>query len=198
VRTSSKRSARIDVMTDAELVRQALRGGTSAYEELVRRWSAPVLAVCHARIGRSDVAEDLAQETLLRGYSALRTLSQPEKFGPWLRGIARRVCLDWLKSKQSSQVLFSTLGPEGLPEALLAGDAEATVAETDRNDDIARLMAEIEALPLDYREVLMHYYYHDVTYRQLADLLGVSTATVNARLTKARAELRARLSCFER
>ena len=39
----------------------------------------------------------------------------------------------------------------------------------------------------------MHYYYHDYTYQDLADLLGVSAATVNARLTKARALLRQRL-----
>lgn len=186
------------MITDAELVRQALRGGNTAFEELARRWSAPVLAVCHARIARADIAEDLAQETLLRGFSALGTLSQPEKFGPWLRGIAQRVCLDWLKAKQSSQIPFSALGSDGVPDSLLAGDAEAAVAETDRNDEVRRMMAEIESLPEEYREVLMHYYYHDVSYRELAELLGVSTATVNARLTRARAELRARLSCSKR
>jgi RNA polymerase sigma-70 factor (ECF subfamily) len=55
------------------------------------------------------------------------------------------------------------------------------------------LMAQVEALPDDYREVLMLYYYQDVTYRDLAELLGVSAATINARLTKGRALLRARL-----
>jgi RNA polymerase sigma-70 factor (ECF subfamily) len=185
-------------MTDAELVRQALRGGTTAYEELARRWSAPVLAVCHARIARADVAEDLAQETLLRGFTALGTLAQPEKFGPWLRGIAQRVCLDWLKAKQSSQIPFSSLANERVPDVLLAGDAQATVAEADRNDEVQRMMAEIQSLPEEYREVLMHYYFRDVTYRELADLLGVSTATINARLSKARTELRSRLSCSKR
>ena len=52
----------------------------------------------------------------------------------------------------------------------------------------------MEALPEEYREVVMLYYYEDVTYRDLAQLLGVSAATINARLTKARALLRERLS----
>ena len=84
-------------MTDGQLVRQTLDGATSAYEALVRRWAARVVGVCHARVGRAAAAEDLAQETLLRGFKALPTLSEPEKFGPWLCGIATRTCLDWLK-----------------------------------------------------------------------------------------------------
>ena len=185
-------------MTDAELVRQALHGEIPAYEELARRWSAPVLAVCQARVRRGDVAEDLAQETLLRGLKALSTLSEPEKFGPWLRGIAQRVCLDWLKSKQTSQVPFSSLGPDGAADDLIAGDADEPHAGAERNDEIERMMREIESLPEEYREVHLHYYFHDLTYRELALRLGVSTATINARLTKARAELRARLSCSPR
>ena len=88
-------------MTDAELVRQARDGQPTAYEQLVRRWSARVLAVCHARVPRRDVAEELAQEALLRGYESLSSLEAPEKFGAWLRGIAARVCLDWLKARQA-------------------------------------------------------------------------------------------------
>ena len=55
-------------------------------------------------------------------------------------------------------------------------------------------MVAVEALPEDYREVILLYYYEDVTYRDLAQALGVSPATINARLTKARAMLRERLS----
>ena len=54
-------------------------------------------------------------------------------------------------------------------------------------------MAEVERLPLPYREVLMLYYHQDCTYQELADALGVSAATINARLTKARAMLRERM-----
>jgi RNA polymerase sigma-70 factor (ECF subfamily) len=52
----------------------------------------------------------------------------------------------------------------------------------------------VAALPEAYREAILLYYYDDVTYQEMAAILGVSTATVNARLTKARAMLRERLS----
>ena len=54
-------------------------------------------------------------------------------------------------------------------------------------------MAEVAALPEAYRETLMLYYTQDCTYDELAEMLGVSAATINARLTKARAMLRERM-----
>src|SRR5438105_4611796 len=70
----------------------------------------------------------------------------------------------------------------------------AEVPALDRDDERRRLLAEVEALPPECRTVVMLYYYENVTYRELAETLGVSPATINARLTKARALLRARLS----
>lgn len=180
-----------NAVQDSELVRKAREGETAAYAELVRRWSARVLAVCHARVRRRDIAEELAQETLLRGLQALDSLESPERFGPWMRGIAQRVCLDWLKSRQSSQVAFSQLSTDLQPDDFLS--AEPT-RSADRSDELRLLLSAVEELPDEFREVLMLYYYRDVTYRELADLLGVSSATVNARLTKGRALLRERLS----
>jgi RNA polymerase sigma-70 factor (ECF subfamily) len=179
-------------MTDGELVRQVLDGRTSAYGELARRWAACVLAVCHARTGSRHAAEDLAQESLLRGLRALPTLHEPDKFGPWLRGIATRVCLDWRKAKQTHQVAFGAL-PED-PSGRLADGGEAPGDRLDRAEQVRQLLDQVEALPDAYREVVMLYYYQDVTYQELADALGVSPATVNSRLTKARAMLRSRLS----
>jgi len=175
---------------DAELVREARSGTTAAYTELVQRWSARVLAVCHARVRRRDIAEELAQETLLRGYQSLATLESPERFGPWLRGIAQRVCLDWLKAKQTGQVAFTELPLDQQPSDFLANHPDSAV---ERADELQHLMSVVGQLPDEYREVLMLYYYQDATYRDLAELLGVSVATINARLTKARALLRERL-----
>jgi RNA polymerase sigma-70 factor (ECF subfamily) len=177
-------------MTDADLVRQAQQGRNPAYEELVRRWAGRVIALCHARVGRAAVAEELAQETLLRGFRAVATLTQPERFGSWLCGIAVRVCLDWYKKRDRTHVPFSSL-----PDAEATLNAHATAAEPDldQQDEVRRLMQEVEGLPEECREVVMLYYYQDVTYRDLAELLGVSSATINARLTRARQLLRERL-----
>jgi RNA polymerase sigma-70 factor, ECF subfamily len=180
--------------SDAELVRQARAGRTAAYEELVRRWAARITALCHARVKRAHLADELAQETLLRGFRALDSLTDPERFGPWLCGIALRACLDWLKSKQNCQVPFSVLGSEYHADDCLEARQASVEADYERDEESRQIMAEVEALPEEYRTVILLYYYQDHTYRDLAKLLGVSSATINARLTKARALLRTRLT----
>jgi len=183
--------------SDSDLVGLAQGGQLTAYEELVRRWSARVLAVCHGKVRSSHLAEELAQESLLRGLRALATLENPAKFGPWLCGIARRVCLDWLKSGQARQVSLDAMS-NGQADAWVAQAGDSPDEAAARVDDHQRLLAEVELLPEAYREVILLYYYEDVTYRDVATTLGVSAATVNARLTKARAMLRQRLSGLRR
>src|SRR5437016_4018319 len=123
-------------MSDGELVRQTLAGQTQAYEELVRRWAGRITALCHARVGRAGAAEDMAQEALMRGFRALRTLAEPEKFGSWLCGIAVRACLDWLKSKDRSQIPFSVLGRDHQPEDVLCRRNDAVGQALDHEEQI--------------------------------------------------------------
>ena len=186
-------------MSDGELARQARDGRAEAFAEIVRRWAGRVTALCHARVGRTDAAEDLAQETFLRAFRALSSLHEPDKVGPWMCGIATRTCLDWLKSKQRTTVPFSALGPHHNPDGVPCRNP-AGAADVEDDDERRRVVAAVEALPEDCREVVMLYYYQDkdMTYRDLAGLLGVSPATVNARLTRARSLLRERLSAAPR
>src|SRR5260221_12856489 len=177
-------------MTDAELVRATLAGSRDAYAEIARRWAARVTAICHSRVRRADVADDLAQETLLRGYRALHSLSDPAKVGTWLLGIALRASLDWLKARERSTLPFSGLGPDRSAETFVSRDDGDPAADADER---RHLMAEVEALPEVLRQAVMLYYYDDLTYRELGELLGVSAATINARLTKARSMLRQKL-----
>src|SRR5688500_1444967 len=177
------------------MVRRALAGDAAAYGQLARRWSARVLAVCHARTRDRHAAEDLAQETLLRGFRALPTLAEPDKFGPWVVGIAVRTCLDWLKSPRRGEVSFEAMAGAGGSAADVAACEALDEPARERREQAERLTREVERLPHPLREVLMLYYYQDAgcTYAELAELLGVSAATINARLTRARQMLRARM-----
>jgi RNA polymerase sigma-70 factor, ECF subfamily len=177
-------------MTDAELVRAALAGSRDAYAQIAVRWVARITAICHARVRSADVADDLAQETLLRGLRSLHTLSDHTKVGTWLMGIGCRAALDWLKAKERTTVPFSKLDPTQPLDHLLHHDG----VDFALLDERQRLIKEVENLPDLLRQVVLLYYYDDLSYRELGELLGVSAATVNARLTKARAILRERMS----
>ena len=180
-------------MNDGELVRRALDGERRAFEQLARRWAGSVLAVCHARVSRRDVVEDLAQEALLRGLQRLPTLKNPDSFGAWLRGIAVHVCQDWQRSRTAREVLLSAPGGNGDRSACV-GDDQSADCVLEAVEENTRLLDEVQALPAELREVVLLYYYDDLTYDQLATLLGVSKTTVNSRLAKARAMLQRQLS----
>lgn len=184
-------------MVDGELVRQTLAGRTDAYEELVRRWTPRVTAVCYARVGYGSAAEDLAQETLVRGLRALPSLADHAKFGSWLCGIAIRTCLDWLKAKERTQVSFGTLARDKSPDEMFTADTAPADADAEHRDELDRLLAEVDRLPPRHREALTLFYYEDLSYQEMAEILGVSTATINARLTQARNMLRERMGAGE-
>jgi len=68
------------------------------------------------------------------------------------------------------------------------------VGDHERDEQLEEIKAAVAGLPEIYREVVLLYYHHDVTYRNLADMLGITPANVNARLTRARVMLRERLT----
>lgn len=173
-------------MSDGQSVRRILNGRTEAYAALVRRHAPRILAICHARVGRAEVAEELAQETLFRGLRSISSLGDPEKFGSWLAGIAARVCLDWLNDRSRQHVPLDESAE--LKDARRSGDVDGA-----GGDDLAVLMSEVQRLPEKHREVIMLYYYQDCTYEELGRQLGVSAATINARLTQARQMLRQKM-----
>ncbi|OAI46641.1 hypothetical protein AYO44_11030 [Planctomycetaceae bacterium SCGC AG-212-F19] len=180
-------------MTDADLVRQTLAGRNQAYAELIHRWAGRVSALCHARVGCAAAADDLAQDALVQGFAQLKALADPHKFGPWLCRIAMNHCTNYHKAKERTVVPFSTLEANGTGADRPSWEP-ADHGPADVPDDLDRLRREVSALPEIYRDVVQLFYHEKMSYRDLAELLGVSAATVNARLTKARSLLRERMS----
>jgi RNA polymerase sigma-70 factor (ECF subfamily) len=164
-----------------DVVRRAMGGDGEAYARLVRRYGGPVYVLCRAflyRAGarRAQDAEDLVQETVLRGWRDRAALKDPARFGPWLQGIARNVCRNWVKDRENSQ--------EPLPAADLPGAAPGPC-----DDPLRELADAMERLPADHREALL-LRLAGYSHREIADLLGVAPATVNAWLVRGRDLLR--------
>lgn len=183
-------------MTDAELVRRAREGERAAHEQLARQYAPRLLAVCRARIGRHDAVEDLAQEALLRGLTHLSSLEDPDKLAAWLRGIAVRVCQDWLRGRSRRQVPLSTLNGETQSAGAFPSD-EAAATQSERIEQQERrehLLQAIDGLSDELREPLLLFYFDEITYDQIAGMLGISRASVNARLARAREQLARRLA----
>lgn len=164
---------------DEELVTRALAGEKSARSELVHRHVGAVRATVLARLGPHPEVDDLVQDTMLRGFEQLATLREPERFGAWLRGICRNVCRDYLRQAPRKMASLDDADQVPMPEK--------------RAKDLSPLLRAVSKLPEKLRETLLLFYLDNVSYRELAARLEITTAAVNQRLTRARQLLRDQL-----
>lgn len=170
--------------SDADLVRKSLAGDRSAFGQLVERYQRQVSAVCYAVIRDREKARDMAQEAFLAAYDALRRLREPAHFGAWLAGIARRRCIYAIRRERRAARALAVKAEE--PRAAPLGPD----GELARSDEEARLLEAMGALGRRYREVLVLRHFEGRSYAEISELLGLSVATVEKRLTRARNKLR--------
>jgi RNA polymerase sigma factor (sigma-70 family) len=179
--------------TDTDLVRLAGAGHKVAFAELVGRHRALLVAVCGRLLMDPELAEDAAQEAILRALLVLDTLRRPEQFGSWLAGIGLNVSRRWLRRRVQAADAWSW-------EALVGGARIAEPVDTDprvtpdvwtEEQELARAVRRaVEALPAGQRAAVLLAYLAGMTQAETAAALGVTLAAVKTRLHNARATLR--------
>jgi RNA polymerase sigma-70 factor (ECF subfamily) len=146
-------------------------------------------------LSRSDTdARDIVQEAFER---ALRYFDsyRGEAARTWLLSIVRNTANTWLSAKPKVAHLELVASRSGVEESAdWERDAEADpVIEVSRQQDAEQLRRAIAHLPIDYREVLVLRELEDLSYRQIATIVGCPIGTVMSRLARARDQLGARL-----
>ena len=175
---------------EADLLRKARGGNLFAFEEMVKRYQRRVYAVARRIVQRHDVADDVTQEAFLRAYQALSSFDLLRPFGPWICRIAANLAVNHVRS------------PEAREQELEEGHAEMPTAAPDPLRDILEaearhvLDAAIKTLPADQRAVLVLRVFEDLSYREIADALGIEMGTVMSRLARAREKLRIALEPY--
>src|SRR6478736_4798962 len=137
--------------SDEELVSRSIGGDADSFNQLVVRWERPIYALAYRVLGREEDARDIAQETFLRAFRALKGFKGQAKFSSWLYRIALNLCRDWIRRERRQPVAQA---PEGVDLIELASEATPTetiedlVARQEISQAIARVMA---SLPEDQR-----------------------------------------------
>ncbi|MHB1414552.1 MAG: RNA polymerase sigma factor [Chloroflexota bacterium] len=171
--------------SDELLIEQVRKGRQDAFAEIVRRYQGSVYSLCYRLTGNSAEAEDLAQESFLRLYKSLGKFRSGGKLRPWLHKITANVCLDALrKRKDATLPLDETKEVEGLPKVHTVEELpeDAYLSRESRLDVQNALLR----LPSDYRAALVLRYLEDLSYKEVADALGVPVSTVETRIFRAK------------
>jgi len=170
---------------DCHLVRAVLAGDQDSFRMLVARHTTMVRAVAFSMLGSNAPVDDLAQEAFLRSFKYLATLSDHSNFGGWLCGITRRICLDHLRSNRRPVMSLDEIRDAG-------GDfGEPHDPELELKNEVHEAMLN---MPAELRQVMLMRYIDRHSYERMAEILGVSRATVSARLMHARKLLREKLN----
>jgi RNA polymerase sigma-70 factor (ECF subfamily) len=179
--------------TDEELVARSMGGDLDSFNQLVLRWERPIYALAYRVIGREEDARDVAQETFLRAFRALKGFKGQAKFSSWLYRITLNLCRDWIRRERRTPVAQA---PEGADIIELAGEAnpsesiEDLVSRHELGRAVGKAMAQ---LPEDQRTAIILKEYHGLTFQEIADLLDCPLSTVKTRLYQGLSVLRKQL-----
>ena len=168
--------------SDEELVTLSQGGDLDSFNQLVLRWERPIYALAYRVIGREEDARDVAQETFLRAFRALKGFKRQAKFSSWLYRITLNLCRDWIRRERRTPLAQA---PEGIDLVELAGEAtphetiEQLVGRKELGRAVSRAMA---VLPEDQRTAIILKEYHGLTFQEIAELLDCPLSTVKTRL----------------
>jgi len=188
--------------SDAELIDEFLGGQATAFDALVRRYETALLGFLARMTGDGPLAEDLFQETFLRIMQALPDYRERGRFRSWLFSVARNLALDALRRRRFEHGIFrhAPASPDGAED----GDdpvADGIAAEEDAPDALAeraewagRLERAIAQLSEEQREVLALRAGAGLTFREIAEITGVSINTALGRMRYATIALRRKLA----
>jgi RNA polymerase sigma-70 factor (ECF subfamily) len=175
---------------EAELVARAQGGNLFAFEELVRRHQRRVYAVALRIVRRHDLADDVVQEAFVRAHQNLARFDGARPFGPWICRIAANQAVNRLRSPVARE--------QPLPE----GHAETPAASPDPltgvlEDEARRVLdAALGELPAEQRAVFVLRTVEELSYKEIAETLGIPEGSVMSRLFRARERLRAALQPY--
>lgn len=177
-----------------------------SFEQIQKKYEARVYNLILRMIGNENVedAQDLLVETFVNAWKAWGKFRRDAQVFTWLYQIARNLCLNWYKQKGRRR------GFEGysLDDTLDSDSGELSREVADWRSAPEKLLLEtefgqkvreaIEALPLEYREVLILDLYEDLPYDEIATILGLTVPAVKTRLHRARNKVRQRLEPYYR
>ena len=176
---------------EAQIVRRVLQGDVNAFEKLVTEYEKAVYAIALRMTGNAEDAADMTQETFIKAYNSLQSFRGESKFSVWLYRIASNVCLDFLRSRsRKPTVSLSVEDDEGEETELdIADESQSPEQLLERGLTRDAVRRGLEALPPDYRQILLLREIQGLSYEEIADTLSIEVGTVKSRIFRARKRL---------
>lgn len=176
---------------ERDLLRRCENGDDRAYRELVERFERPLIQFITRYVDDSSLAEDIFQDTFVRVLKNLKDYRPDGAFSTWLYTIARNLCLDHIKHVRRVKMtsMDAPVGEEGgkvlyLQDVLRDGGAPPS-ERAEMNEDEARVREALCRLPAVKKEALVLRVYHNLSYKEIADITDCPVGTAKYRVHEA-------------
>ncbi|AWV91122.1 RNA polymerase sigma factor [Bradymonas sediminis] len=188
--------------SDEQLMLDYAGGDVAAFEELVGRHERALYFYILRSCGRRELAEEILQEVFFKVIKASDRYEPSAKFTTWVYTIARNLCVD--KARKRNRVDETSLDqPAGkdadapaLVERLADPRATASGVEYERQAFREKLMAALETLPEDQREVFVLREFSGLKFQEIAEAVGCKVPTAKSRMRYALEALRGHLADY--
>lgn len=181
--------------SDEELAEACKNKDESAFQELMHRYIRQIFNFCRQYAKSVEDAEDIVQDTFFKVWKYVGRYTSGRQFRPWLYTIARNTALDYIKKKKAA--VFSELDDlaNDLSFADTLEDTGPSPAELFGNAALAeKLAVALEELHPDHRAVLTLHYRENMTFDEIADVVGRPMNTVKSWHRRALLKLKGLLS----
>ena len=179
------------VISDYELITRFIRGEEVCFEQLIHRHKNKVFAYISLYIRDQALAEDIFQDTFLKVFQSVKAgkYSDNGKFLSWVMRIAHNLIIDnFRRVKQMNTISNDNYESDLFNSAKFSeGNIENDLIRKQIQKDI-RIM--ISSLPEDQKEVVILRHYADMSFKEIADLTGVSINTALGRMRYALINMR--------
>lgn len=168
----------MNARSNESVIRACQQGDKTAYEVLVKRHYRHVFALCLGVLANVHDAEDIAQETMIKGFLKIKRLRNGNQFEAWILRIARNLCLDFLRRQKRIK-------------AVAAGKPTQSGRKTGENENLQQA---VRMLPQELRVPLTMYYFDGKNAKNIAEKLSISHSGACRRIREARKRLHELLS----
>jgi len=170
---------------DDDLKALAAVNARRAYDLLVRKYRDKIFYHAYYILKDAQEAFDVTQEVFIRSYQESKLFADDFRIKAWLFRVCTNLCYNIVRDKKRRGGILESVGQEGRrsSEVLLAVDA---VLDREMSQQMARALTR---LPLAHRNILLLRYWDDLSYAEIAEVLGVKMGTVMSRLSRAKTAL---------
>lgn len=168
---------------EAQWIAEAKTGDKDAFAKLVEKYQRPVYSVCYRMLGTPTAAEDAAQEAFIRAYQALDRYDSNRSFATWILSIASNYSIDQLRKKKVIVLSMDNEKYGWMAPPDPGPSPEKAALDKEKN---ALVQAILSDLPETDRAAVILQFWHDYSYDEIAETLGLSSSAVKSRLFRAR------------